>query len=94
MVIFGDAPTGSGSSSPTRSGSRRASCTSRSPWEGRSPSRGTERGHRDRDPGAGCGVFTLATTGALANAIATFVFPIFLLWYLNRDKVTAAFNRD
>ena len=44
--------------------------------------------------GLAAGVFTLATTGALAHAIATFVFPIFLLWYLNRDKVTAAFNRD
>jgi len=44
--------------------------------------------------GLAAGVFTLATTGALAHAIATFVFPIFLLWYLNRDKVTVAFNRD
>ena len=44
--------------------------------------------------GLAAGVFTLVTTGAIAHGIATFVFPIFLLWYLNRDKVKAAFNRD
>ena len=40
------------------------------------------------------GVITLVTTGAIGHAVATFVFPLFLLWYLNRDKVKAAFNRE
>jgi hypothetical protein len=44
--------------------------------------------------GLAAGVFTLVTTGAIAHGFATFVFPIFLLWYLNRDKVKAAFNSD
>ena len=44
--------------------------------------------------GLAVGIFTLVTTGAIAHGIATFVFPLFLLWYLNRDKVKAAFNRD
>jgi len=37
------------------------------------------------------GVITLVTTGAIVHGIATFVFPIFLLWYLNRPKVKQAF---
>ena len=88
-------PDGDGSSSPARSRSRRASCTSRSPWE--RPFTfpwARNAGIVTAILGLAAGVFTLATTGALAHAIATFVFPIFLLWYLNRDKVTAAFNRD
>lgn len=36
------------------------------------------------------GVVTLLTTGAIAHGFATFVFPIFLLWYLNRAKVKEA----
>jgi hypothetical protein len=40
------------------------------------------------------GVVTLVTTGAIAHGFATFVFPIFLLWYLNRAKVKEAFRRD
>jgi hypothetical protein len=44
--------------------------------------------------GLAAGVITLVTTGAIAHGIATFVFPLFLLWYLNRDTVTAAFNRE
>ncbi|HEU0243870.1 MAG TPA: hypothetical protein VFQ75_08195 [Candidatus Limnocylindrales bacterium] len=40
------------------------------------------------------GVITLVTTGAIAHGIATFVFPIFLLWYLNRPKVKEAFRNQ
>ena len=38
------------------------------------------------------GLITLVTTGAIAHGVATFVFPIFLLWYLNRASVKAAFS--
>jgi hypothetical protein len=41
--------------------------------------------------GLTAGVITLVLTGAIGHAIATFVFPIFLLWYLNRASVKAAF---
>jgi hypothetical protein len=44
--------------------------------------------------GLAAGVITLVTTGAIAHGFATFVFPIFLLWYLNRDKVKDAFRRE
>ena len=44
--------------------------------------------------GLAAGIFTLITTGAIPHGIATFVFPLFLLWYLNRDKVKAAFSGD
>ena len=44
--------------------------------------------------GLGAGVVTLITTGAIAHGFATFVFPIFLLWYLNRAKVKEAFRRE
>jgi hypothetical protein len=43
--------------------------------------------------GLAAGIWTLVTTGAIAHGFATFVFPIFLLWYLNRDKVKEAFRR-
>ena len=39
-------------------------------------------------------MITLITTGAIAHGFATFVFPIFLLWYLNRAKVKEAFRRE
>jgi hypothetical protein len=32
--------------------------------------------------------------GSLGHALATVVFPLFLLWYLNRASVKAAFSRD
>jgi hypothetical protein len=44
--------------------------------------------------GLAVGLFTLVTTGAVAHGIATIVFPIVLLWYLNRARVKAAFNRE
>ncbi len=44
--------------------------------------------------GLTAGVITLVTTGAIAHGFATFVFPIFLLWYLNRAKVKEAFKRE
>jgi len=44
--------------------------------------------------GLAAGVITLVTTGAIAHGFATFVFPIFLLWYLNRAKVKEAFRRE
>jgi hypothetical protein len=40
------------------------------------------------------GVFTLLATGSVAHGLATLVFPAFLLWYLNRADVQAAFDDD
>ena len=39
-------------------------------------------------------VIAFVLHGSLAHALATVIFPIFLLWYLNRASVKAAFPRQ
>ena len=44
--------------------------------------------------GLAVGVLQLLATGEVSHGFATLVFPVFLLWYLNRDDVKAAFTDE
>jgi hypothetical protein len=44
--------------------------------------------------GLGIGVLQLLATDSVSRGIATIVFPVFLLWYLNRDDVKAALTDE